>query len=214
MNSFVRRFVKVTGFLPAQVLFKRKTYYTTKKAKEQNLRGGCLIVSNHKKLMDFPLWMFTFPGTTIYFLAAEVLYNKSALMANFLDGIGGVRVDRDVYDMSFIAESEEILAKGNSLLIFPEGQLPKNRELGKFHPSAVYIALRSGAPIVPVVTDGVYGIDKQTSVLIGEKFYISDYCNETNPSPKKIEELNGILRDIIQKMTVQLDEMKKRNAKK
>ena len=213
MNTFARRFVKVTGFVPAQVLFKRRTYYTTKKAKQQTLDEGCIIVSNHKKLLDFPLWMFTFPNTTMYFLAAEVLYNKSTAMQVFLDSIGGIKVDRDVYNMSFIAESEEILANGDSLLIFPEAKLPDDNKLGKFHASAVYIALRSGAPIVPVVTDGVYGIDKQTSVLIGEKFYISDYCNETNPSPEKIEELNGILRGIIKKMICQLDEMKKRNAK-
>lgn len=214
MNTFVRRFVKVTGFLPAQIFFKRHTYYTTRKAKEQDLKEGCIIVSNHKKLMDFPLWMFTFPGTTIYFLAAEVLYNKSKTMQVFLDGIGGIKVDRNVYDMGFIAESEEVLAEGNSLLVFPEGKLPDGKEMGKFHPSAVYIALRTGAPIVPVVTDGVYGIDKQTSVLIGEKFYISDFCQDTNPSPEKIEELNGMLRDIIKKMLGQLSEMKKRNAGK
>ena len=37
--------------------------------------------------MDFPLWMFTFPKTTMYFLAAEVLYKRSGLLSAFLDGI-------------------------------------------------------------------------------------------------------------------------------
>ena len=126
-----------------------------------------ILVSNHKSLMDFVLYLILFFGKTVRFLMAEVLFNKGKLFANFLFAIGGIYVNRDACDFSFMNESVNILKKGGVVGVFPQGRLPVGGKPFPFKSGITYIALRSERPIVPVYTDGNYGIFKRARVVIG-----------------------------------------------
>ena len=103
-------FTKLTGSIPAWLFFKPKIYRTKKR-----LPKACIIVSNHKSLLDFALYLLVFPFRTIRFLMAEVLYNKGKLFSFLLNSWGGIRVDREDRDFSFVSESIEILDKGGTV---------------------------------------------------------------------------------------------------
>ena len=77
--------------------------------------------------------------------------------------------------------------------MFPEGRISNDKKLLPFTPSYILIALRSGAPIIPVVTDGNYGLFKRVHILIGKKIYLSDYCKSTNPTKEELEKINKII---------------------
>lgn len=166
-NPFVLGFVKLTAYLPAMLFFKPKVYYMDKKGQGRKLPKPCILMSNHTSLMDFALYLILFPWRTVRFLMAEVLFRKGKLFGWFLKSLGGLYVDRDGMSFDFVGQSLEILEKGGTVGIFPQGRLPVGGKPFPFKPSISYIALRCDAPIVPVYTDGNYGLFKRSHVMIG-----------------------------------------------
>ena len=184
-------FVKLTGAVPALIFFKPKVYRVGKNSK---LKKGMILVSNHKSLMDFVLYLILFFGKTIRFLMAEVLFNKGKLFANFLFAIGGIYVNRDACDLSFMQESVNELHKNGNVAVFPEGRLPVGGKAFPFKPGVTYIAAKSNAQILPVYTDGNYGLFKRARVVIGEPFNITDYI-EGELNEKEYERLTLIIKE-------------------
>lgn len=211
MSKFVLWFVKITGWIPNLLYLRRKTYYKNNNKTIKKRKEPAVIISNHTSLMDFPLYMYTFMGSTIRPLVAEVTYNKNWLMRVFLKLIGGIKVDRDNYDFSFMGECINALEKKYSVLIFPEGRLPKKeeKELLSFKPSFVYIALESDAPIIPVYTNGKYGLKGKTRVIIGEKIYVNDLMDENKSTEENINNICNYFRDYIIKLRDELNEKEK-----
>ena len=185
-------FTKLTGLLPAWLLFKPKVYREVGSGK---LPKGCIIVSNHKSLLDFVLYLLVFPFRTIHFLMAEVLYNKSKFFAFLLNSWGGIKVERDDKDFSFVSEAVSVLEKGGTVGIFPESRLPINGRPWPFTPSTAFIALHSDAPIVPVYTFGGYSLFKRTKVCIGKPIYPRDCVDPSLSSQAQIDALTKHLEE-------------------
>lgn len=214
-NKFVLAFVKLTGGLPAHLLFRYKLYYMNKEKQGYKLPKSCILMSNHKALMDFVLYVTVFPFRTIRFLVAEVMFNKGKLFSKFLFWLGCIFVNRDVRDFSFVGESLKVLDKGGIVGIFPESRLPVDGKPWPFKPSVVFIALRTDAPIIPMYTDGAYSFKKRTRVMIGEKIYLRDYCKEENPSIEEIERLTRLLENKTYELKEELERrVEKENGKK
>ncbi|MEE1198472.1 MAG: lysophospholipid acyltransferase family protein [Acutalibacteraceae bacterium] len=200
VNHLLLWFVKLTGVPLALLFFKPKIYYVDKKVQSLRLPKSCILMSNHKSLMDFVLYLCLFFGKTIRFLMAEVLFNKGKLFASFLFGIGGIYVNRDNYDFGFMYETIKVLDKGGIVGIFPQGRLPVGDKEWPFKPSVTYIALNSDAPIVPVYTDGNYGLFKRAKVVIGTPIDIHEYCTQKNPNEAEIKRLTEMLQSKVEEL--------------
>ena len=205
VNHLLLWFVKLTGVPLALLFFKPKIYYVDKKVQSLRLPKSCILMSNHKSLMDFVLYLCLFFGKTIRFLMAEVLFNKGKLFASFLFGIGGIYVNRDNYDFSFMYETIKVLDKGGIVGIFPQGRLPVGDKEWPFKPSVTYIALNSDAPIVPVYTDGNYGLFKRAKVVIGTPIDIHEFCTQKNPNEAEINRLTEMLQSKVYELKEFLD---------
>ena len=193
-NPLVIWFTKLTGVIPSLLFLLPKVYYVDKSKQGLRIKKGTILMSNHKSLFDFVLYYLIFFTNTIRFLMAEVLFNKSKIFAWFLFSLGGVYVNRDTFDFTFMQESIKILEKGGIVGIFPEGRLPVNNKPFPFKPSISYIALHSGADIVPVYTDGNYAPFKRTRVVIGVPFNLREMSVSDNPDEKEIARLTDILK--------------------
>ena len=179
MNRLVLWFVKLTGFPIQLIYFKKKIYYEDKTKQSRKIKGGALIVSNHRSLLDFALILYTFMKRSIRTLVSEIMYNKGKLMGWFLNKIGCIRVDRDAYDFSFTSKMNNCLKKGQVGLVFPESRLPKPEENDflDFKPSFIFMALESNVPIIPVYVNGEYGNSRsnkkeRAKIVIGKKIYL------------------------------------------
>lgn len=204
--NLVLGFVKITGFIPLLILFKPKIYKSDKQ--KSRLPKCCILVSNHKSLLDFPLYLLIFPFRTIRFLMAEVLYKKSPLFAWFLNALGGIRVDRDDKTFSFVSDSIEVLDNKGTLGIFPEGRLPVDGKPWPFTVSTAFIATHADAPIVPVYTDGNYGINKRTNVVIGEPFFITDFAKDGLNDEQQLAHLTDVLEKKVYELKTLLEKGK------
>jgi 1-acyl-sn-glycerol-3-phosphate acyltransferase len=67
--------------------------------------------------------------------------------------MGGFRVDRDAFDLKAIRVALAVLARGELLGMYPEGTR-KPGVLLPFLPGAAWLALRTGAPLVPMAIRG------------------------------------------------------------
>ncbi len=192
-------FARITGGLPAWLFFKPRVFRA-----KRRLPKSCIIVSNHKSLLDFVLYLLVFPFRTVRFLMAEVLYNKGKFFSFLLNSLGGVRVNRDDRDFSFVSEVLEILDAGGTVGIFPEARLPVGGKPFPFTTSTAFIAMNCDAPIVPVYTDGRYGVAKRTGVCVGEPFHLTDYMKEGLSTEEQIAHLTEVLHDKVYSLEKEL----------
>jgi 1-acyl-sn-glycerol-3-phosphate acyltransferase len=184
---------KLTGYVPGLLFYKPKI--TLAPGAKRQLPKGCILVSNHRSLLDFPLYLTVFPLRNVRFLAAEVLFNKGKFMSFLLKGLGCIRVDREGKSFSFVSDAIEILDAGGSLGVFPEGRLPVNGKPFPFTVSTAFIATHCDALIVPVYTDGNYGISKRAHVVIGEAFDLKALDTADRTEDARLEHLTAILRE-------------------
>lgn len=114
-----------------------------------------VFVSNHQSLMDIPALLANLP-LQFRFFAKKGLY-KIPFIGTHLKRAGHLPVDRSNARNSLksMIEGARIVAERRiSVLLFPEGgRCPKG--LREFSEGAAYIAIRTGAPVVPMALSGM-----------------------------------------------------------
>lgn len=203
-NRFLIAFTKLTAAPAAYLFFKPKVYYENRKKQSLRLPKPCIIMSNHVSLLDFPLCLALFPFKTLRFLMAEVLFEKGWLLSWFLYKMGGIYVNRNNADFSFMEEAVTCLECGGTVGVFPEGRLPVNGKPFPFKPGIALLAAYSHAPIVPVCIGGEYGAFKRVKVLIGEKIYYNDFFNDMDVKNEDCEKFTLMLEEKIISMKKRL----------
>ena len=113
--------------------------------------GGVILASNHLSWTDIPLVPLHFRRKVVYMAKEEYFNSKLAWLVRLL---GAFPVKRGEGDRQALRAGEEQLKKGNILVIYPEGTRSRTRTLAKAHAGMGMIALRSGAPVVPVAIWG------------------------------------------------------------
>lgn len=117
--------------------------------------GSYVFVSNHLSYMDTPVALANIP-VQFRFLAKRGLF-QIPFLGQHLSRAGHIPVPREdpraaVKTMQIAAET--IQRKRISLLIFPEGGRSHDGLLRPFKEGGIYIAIKAGAPIVPMVIIG------------------------------------------------------------
>lgn len=189
---FLVWFVKVTSAPFLFLYFKLKLIG---KKRASKIDGKTIIIANHISTWDPVLVNYIFPTKRIYFMTALELFSYNKLFTWFLSQLGAFPVNRRESDLGALTRATEILERDQILGIFPEGRRSLDGEILPFKPGAVIAALNSDTPIIPIYITGEYGLFKRMTAVVGEKIYLSDYCNEKHPSPSVIQQLSDILRD-------------------
>jgi len=113
--------------------------------------GPLIIASNHLSWADVPLIPAFLKRRVVYMAKEETFMSKGGWVVRFL---GAFPVKRGEADRQSLRAAEEQLKAGRILSIFPEGTRSKLHTLGQAHAGLGMIALRSGAPVLPVA---IYG---------------------------------------------------------
>src|SRR5205807_2405776 len=96
-------------------------------------------------------------GRPMYYVAKKELFMKR-WQGWLLNALGAFPVDRGAGDAEMIETAKAILARGDIVLIFPEGTRTRPGALGKPKRGVGRLALETGAPVVPVAVIGTEAI--------------------------------------------------------
>jgi 1-acyl-sn-glycerol-3-phosphate acyltransferase len=125
-----------------------------------------VIVANHLSFMDIPVILAHIP-VEIRFLAKRSLF-QAPFIGPHLQRAGHLPVEREDVRASLksMAEAAQIIRnRGISVLIFPEGGRSPH-QMREFREGAAYIAIKAGAPAVPVGLDGTRQILPMGSIHV------------------------------------------------
>jgi 1-acyl-sn-glycerol-3-phosphate acyltransferase len=116
-------------------------------------RGPLIIVTNHVNFLEAPLlYSYLYPRDVAGFAKAETWRNPFlGMLATIWEC---VPVERGANDISSMRMALDALARGRMLNVMPEGTRSHDGRLGRGHEGVVAMALRSGAPIVPIAHFG------------------------------------------------------------
>ncbi len=144
--------------------------------------GAFILIANHVHLTDPVLLMLASPRH-ITFMAKEELFRIPIWGQIMRDGgmfpvarAGSLQQKRDLMRLA-----EDLLSRGHVLALFPEGKRNPSGALIEGKPGAAVLAVRSGAPLVPVTIEGTQLLRQKwwwlkrprVTVTIGAPFYLS-----------------------------------------
>lgn len=112
--------------------------------------GPVIMASNHSGLIDGPLVMGLAPRPAHFMVKREMFHGVAGVI---LRGMGQIPVDRTVADRTAIGTTLAVLARGDAVGVFPEGSRGRG-DVASVHAGVTFLALASGAPVVPVACLG------------------------------------------------------------
>ena len=114
--------------------------------------GPVIFAANHRSFLD-PFVIACMSRRPLYYVAKKELF-RHPLTAWFLNSLGAFPIDRGNADQDAMGTAREILQRGDSVLIFPEGTRTRPGTLGAPKRGVGRLALETGAPVIPVAVIG------------------------------------------------------------
>lgn len=114
------------------------------------LHGPVILAANHIGFLDGPV-LVAFNRRLSFALAKDELFRGT--LGRFLARVGQISVDRRGIDVSAISRCIQVLQSNRVLAVFPEG-IRGAGEVTFAKGGAAYLAMVTGAPIVPVAMLG------------------------------------------------------------
>lgn len=167
--------------------------------------GPVIVACNHSSNLDAVVIGSTLMpklGRRLQWLGKKELFAWP--IVGWLATNGGVHpVDRSTADVEAFRLAKRILDEGHALFVFPEGTRTHDGALGEGRDGVAVLALRTGAPIVPIAIAGSYGVwprgqklphpGGRVTVRVGRPFLLAD---ELPPNTDR-KAAKGLATDLI-----------------
>ena len=167
------KFIK--GFLNffVQIIFPYKLI-----GKEKVESGkACILVGNHYRIWDI-IHMAYVTKDPVHFIAKQELF-ENKLIGSIARKIEAIPVARDGQDVKAVMTALKYLKRGEVISMFPEGTRNRsNEELLPLKGGAALFAIRSKAPVYPVMTNGKTRLFRRTVILVGDAVDLSEFYDK------------------------------------
>jgi 1-acyl-sn-glycerol-3-phosphate acyltransferase len=162
-----------------------------------------VYAANHTSYMDTPVIFSTLPFQ-FRILAKKELWTMP-FIGWHLNRSGQIPVDSVSANstVSSLGAAVRALRAGMPLFVFPEGARTPDGTTQPFLAGAAFLAIRAQVPLVPIALNGVYDLlpihtrhfyPGEITLTVGEPI------STTGMTLRQVEELNGRLRETIEKM--------------
>ncbi len=162
--------------------------------------GAALFTGNHQGNFDTVLILSVLGGYKIPIAKKEAA--KVPIVGAWMKLLRVIFMDRKDVRQSAecIKKAEELLQRGRSVVIFPEGTRSKGPQMNEFKPGAFKASIRTGAPVVPFVIDGSYKCfeEKRRLKKADVTIHILPAVDPEALGITKTKELSDLVRNLIQ----------------
>jgi 1-acyl-sn-glycerol-3-phosphate acyltransferase len=157
--------------------------------------GPVIVAANHPSQLD-PIFVGVAVDRPMRVLAVDGLWGVHRWLNVVLRGSASIPVTRDRAPLGAMRAAAGHLRAGGSIGVFPEGGVVDGWGSVDLHPSAAWLSLRSGAPVVPVAVVGsaeAYGHGasrlrrSQVTVTVGSPLDPSAFREYDDPSAAMME---------------------------
>jgi len=167
--------------------------------------GPVLYASNHVGVLDGPLLAIYSPRPA-HALTKEEMFK--GIMRFVLWWVGQISQDRFNADPAAVKSALRVLRDGGAVGIFPEGARGAG-DLQRFHLGAAYLAMVSGATVVPVTQIGTREPGGHSNSLPAKGAHIQLVYGEPlkvphHPWPRTKQQVAEVSRELRAHMLVQL----------
>jgi 1-acyl-sn-glycerol-3-phosphate acyltransferase len=167
--------------------------------------GPVILAANHRSFWDIPVHVIASPRP-IAFMAKQELY-KGPVTRWMWRSLGGFPVRRETADIRAIDTALALLEQGDVVGVYPEGTRSRTGEMLPFLKGAAWLALRTGAPIVPCGLKGTErrrggkrkGLRRRVRVAFGSPMRV-DAEPDSRVRREKADALTGQLLLAIQEL--------------
>jgi 1-acyl-sn-glycerol-3-phosphate acyltransferase len=123
-----------------------------------DLSAPHIIVANHCSYVDSIFIGAVLPEVHRYIAKTEL--QQVPVLATWLRRIGTVFIQRfePTQSVADVGRLEQELARGNSLVMFPEGTFTRETGLRPFHLGAFRVAAAAGVPVIPLTLRGTRSV--------------------------------------------------------
>lgn len=114
------------------------------------LEGPVLLVANHAAFLDGP-FVFSLAPRPVNFLVKKEAF--AGFFGWVVRTVGQIPIDRSMGDRGALTTALAVLERGGAVGVFPEGTR-REGDVEEVNQGAAWIAMRSGARVVPVAVLG------------------------------------------------------------
>lgn len=122
----------------------------TEGAAQMPASGPLLVIANHSGFLDGPLIYCMLPRP-VHFLVKRSYFRGP--LGSLLRGVGQIPIEQRTGDRAALTQAQEVLNGGEVVGIFPEGTRGSG-SVESAQQGAAYLAMRTGAPLLPVAVLG------------------------------------------------------------
>jgi 1-acyl-sn-glycerol-3-phosphate acyltransferase len=183
-------------------------HLTVRGAERVPSRGPVVMAANHESMWDIPLLVMASTRPIVFMAEEGVLGSPAASW--FFTRLGSFPVRRGAGDLRAIRAALSVVRSDRVLGIYPEGTRRRGA-LMPFRPGAAWLALVSGAPLVPAGITGTGDVVSkgrwfprraQVRIAFGEPIAVA---REPNPHKRldQTPELTDRLRSVVERLIQQ-----------
>ena len=172
-------FLYILMWLPLHLLFRPRILGNKENL---NCKGGVIFIANHVALMD-PIMLIITNHRILHFMAKKELFSswfgKVFFKLSFV-----FPVSRQTADLKSIKQAIKLLHDGKVFGIFPEGKRSITGDMDEPEEGTAFIAMKSGAPVIPIYIDPSSYKKMRLTLVVGEKIYADDIKGKYNRREK------------------------------
>ena len=147
--------------VPPFVLYTRRTIGG---AEHLPADGPFILAPNHRSYLDTP-FAASVRWKRMFYMGKDTMW-KIRWFGKLISALGAYPVTRGTADREALKRSIELLQRGEAVVMFPEGERKAGPVVQPLFEGVVFVASKTGAPIVPVGIGGSERVMPKGSKLI------------------------------------------------
>jgi len=146
--------------------------------------GPVILAPVHRSFADFGFASFC-TRRKLFFMTKDTMW-KNKYLGRLLLSIGAFPVHRESADREALQRAEEVLQRGQVLVLFPEGTRRDGPVVEDLMEGAAFLSARTGAPIIPMGI-GASDLAMPKGKALPKPYTIHVVLGEALPPPTRTE---------------------------